>query len=135
MPPAFTPAADKAKTDTLISFNRDIRPILSDKCFACHGPDAAIAINSGGFRLDDFNEANKYEGHWAYQTPTKPAVPELDEAGEAWAKNNIDRFIAYGLAYKGLTPSKETDKTKLICRVSLDLTSLPPTYGDGAYRQ
>ena len=24
-----------------LEYNRDVRPILSDKCFKCHGPDSA----------------------------------------------------------------------------------------------
>ncbi len=38
-----------------LEFNRDIRPILSDNCFACHGPNKAA--RQGGLRLDDKSSA------------------------------------------------------------------------------
>lgn len=33
-----------------LRYNRDVRPILSDHCFACHGPDKAN--QKAGLRLD-----------------------------------------------------------------------------------
>ncbi|MCG6157351.1 PSD1 and planctomycete cytochrome C domain-containing protein [Rubinisphaera margarita] len=39
-----------AVAEDRIDFNQQIRPLLSDRCFACHGPDAEH--REGGFRLD-----------------------------------------------------------------------------------
>jgi hypothetical protein len=40
----------KGKQPATISFNRDVRPILSDHCFQCHGPDSGQRVSS--LRLD-----------------------------------------------------------------------------------
>ena len=40
-----------------LAYNKDIRPILSDNCFSCHGPDSAS--RKAGLRLDKFEEATK----------------------------------------------------------------------------
>src|SRR5438045_3584120 len=46
----FAPAALFAQPPTPIEFNRDIRPILSDHCYTCHGP--AKSTRKAGIRLD-----------------------------------------------------------------------------------
>jgi len=43
-------AASGLSPSKKVVFNRDIRPILSDKCFACHGPDRVNRTTT--FRLD-----------------------------------------------------------------------------------
>jgi len=51
-PTVLSPGAGRgvAAEPATISFDRDIRPLLSDSCFACHGPDSAN--RQAGLRLD-----------------------------------------------------------------------------------
>jgi len=51
LPALALPAAER------VQFNRDIRPIFSDTCFACHGPDESK--NKGKLRLDTLEAARK----------------------------------------------------------------------------
>lgn len=44
-----------AAADGKLQYNRDIRPILADNCFACHGPDSAA--RKAGLRLDQRDAA------------------------------------------------------------------------------
>lgn len=43
-----------------IRFNRDVRPILSDNCFKCHGPDKEA--RQAGLRLDNPQDARRVLG-------------------------------------------------------------------------
>ncbi len=57
--------------ETTLSYNRDVRPILSDKCFYCHGPDKNH--RKGKMRLDIREEALAKEAF----VPGKPDESEL----------------------------------------------------------
>jgi len=163
-----------------VEFNRDIRPILSDKCYTCHGPDKAnrktklrfdmeveakqdlggrFAIVPGDpaksemirritatvpamrmppvwstYRLTDreidlirrwIEQGAKWEKHWAFIPPKRRPLPDVKERN--WPRNAIDNFVLARLEREGLAPSPEASRERLIRRVTLDLTGLPPT--------
>lgn len=162
-----------------VDFQREVRPILSDGCFLCHGPDKSTRMVN--LRLDIkegmlaarkmgqvvvpgnakksllyqritatgarkmppeyshkiltpaqietlrrwIDEGAEWKEHWAYRAPSRPAEPQVRQAG--WVRNPIDRFVLAKLEERGLRPANEATRGTLIRRVSLDLTGLPPT--------
>ena len=101
-----------AGSATPVSFNRDIRPILSDNCFSCHGPDAGH--RQADLRLDVRDDAVTAGAI----VPGKPAEstlvsrinatdpgelmppPELHKKLDAKQKELITRWIEEGAEYQ-----------------------------------
>ena len=100
-----------------VDFNAVIRPILSDKCYKCHGPDAKN--QKSDFRLDSFEEATKeHDGfvgltpgnledseiHWRIRSEDPIDVmppPESKMPLSPEEKELIDQWIKEGAEYAG----------------------------------
>jgi hypothetical protein len=171
-----------SSTDS-VDFNLHIRPILSDRCFKCHGPDANqrkanlrldtqegalaalkdnpkahviipgspdqsevflristsdtsqlmpppksnLVLNENEIALIKkwIEQGARYKPHWAFIPPTQKEIPVVDQ--EDWPVNEIDFFVLNKIESAGLTPNEKADRERLLKRVSLDLTGLPPT--------
>ncbi|MFT5128054.1 MAG: hypothetical protein ACI8W8_001663 [Rhodothermales bacterium] len=193
-----------------VSFSRDVLPVLSDRCFACHGPDSGEHGEKwrGGLRLDTregafanllavkhaaqtrkraanhqppmpapagtryaivpgkpeasrliarissddpdevmpppdshlslsppekdllrrwIAEGANWDGHWAFQAPTRPTPPTTDSD---WPRNPIDRFVLAQLQTRKLQPAPEAELAAWLRRITQDLTGLPPSLAE-----
>ncbi len=117
--PALSPGADKLR------FNRDIRPILSDKCFHCHGPDKNT--READLHLDTFEGATadgaivpgkaamseiiaRIESADADEVmpPPKSKLPRVTSEERALLRRWIDEGAEYEAHWSFLPLDKET---------------------------
>ena len=80
-----------------VDFNRDVRPILSDTCFACHGPDEAK--RKSGLRLDNKDDA--FKPAKSGETAIVPGKPDASELVKRVLTDDADEHM----------PPKKSEKT------------------------
>jgi hypothetical protein len=85
-----------------VHFNRDIRPIMAETCFRCHGPDKNSRM--AGMRLDIREEAMKPTASGA--VPIVPGDPEKSAIVQRVFATNA-RIMPPAFAHKELTQAQK----------------------------
>ena len=98
--------ASASRGDDKLQYNRDIRPILAENCFACHGPDSAS--RKAGLRLDQ-RDAAIQAGAIA---PAKPSESEMIRRIHASGKEHMPPPVTK----KVLTPAQEEKLARWIAQ-------------------
>lgn len=76
LPNARPSFAEKLRLPAKINYGRDIKPILSDNCYKCHGPDGET--RQAGLRLDIRSQAVRtLESGSVVIVPGNPADSEM----------------------------------------------------------
>jgi hypothetical protein len=89
--------APLAGTADTVSYNRDIRPVLSDKCFRCHGPDPGA--RKAKLRLDVRESAVEKKA-------IVPGRPEESELIRRITSNRADHVMPPPETHKRVMPSE-----------------------------
>ncbi|MCB9878627.1 MAG: PSD1 domain-containing protein [Planctomycetes bacterium] len=114
---ALTPRATAQAAGEEIRYGRDVRPILSDRCFRCHGPDERT--REAHLRLDQRDAATAARDDGAAIVPGDPAaslllarvvshdpdeqMPPPDSGKPALDREQVEllrRWIAQGATYE-----------------------------------
>ena len=104
--PCVTAFATDTNADKAIDFGLQIRPILAEHCFHCHGPDAAH--REANLRLDDEASAKSDDGRTHGLAAIAPASLEKSELWSRIHSTDPDEVMPPPSARKVLTePQKE----------------------------
>jgi hypothetical protein len=94
-----------ARADETIQYNRDVRPILVENCFACHGPDSAA--RKADLRLDKREVAVEMGA-------IQPGKPEESSVVERITTDDESLLMPPPASHKKLTPEQKETLIKWI---------------------
>jgi len=101
--------------------------ISSDPEFMMPPPESNLALDPKEKALIHkwIDQGAKWKDHWAFLPIEKSNPPKVKAKVEV--RNPIDQFILARLEKEGIQPSPKADPERLLRRIYLDLTGLPPS--------